>query len=174
VILFKIQGHEHPIDILQIRVTDEIGQPVFARPLWLGFQGKRRDEISLIDAYQAYQSRYDIEHFFRFGKQKLLMASYQTPDTPHEENWWQLSVLAYDQLFLARSMVKALPKPWERYLPAYQHQEDQLLSTATPSQTQRGFGHLLATRGSPSRACVPRGRATAVKLRRGSAFSSVF
>ena len=29
-------------------------------------------------AYNTYLNRYDIEHFFRFGKQKLLLNAYQT------------------------------------------------------------------------------------------------
>jgi hypothetical protein len=57
--------------------------------------GERRNELTLLDIFQAYQRRYDIEHFFRFGKQRLLLDRYQTPETGHEEKWWLMAHLAY-------------------------------------------------------------------------------
>ena len=48
--------------------------------------GERRIELSLLDIYEAYLQRYDLEHFFRFGKQKLLLDKFQTPDDQHEEH----------------------------------------------------------------------------------------
>ena len=30
-----------------------------------------------------------MEHLVRFGKQRLLMTSYLTPDVEHEENWFK-------------------------------------------------------------------------------------
>ncbi len=38
------------------------------------------------------RQRYDMEHLFRFGKQKLLMTAYSTPDVEHEENWFKLTL----------------------------------------------------------------------------------
>ena len=64
-------------------------QRLYKHPLWLAVCGQRRDELGLIEAYQSYVDRYDIEHFFRFGKQKLLMSTYQTPELTHEQDWWQ-------------------------------------------------------------------------------------
>jgi hypothetical protein len=66
----------------------------------------------------AYLQRYDLEHFFRFGKQKLLLDKFQTPDEKHEEHWWQLVALAYLQLWAAKDMASNLPRPWEQYLPS--------------------------------------------------------
>jgi len=40
-----------------------------------------------------------LEHLFRFGKQKLLMRAYSTPEVHHEENWFQLTLLSYVNLF---------------------------------------------------------------------------
>lgn len=69
----------HPFTLIRARVLNEEGKPVFRRPLWLLVIGKRRDELSLEEAFDAYGQRYDLEHFFRFGKQRLLMNGYQTP-----------------------------------------------------------------------------------------------
>ncbi len=40
----------------------------------------------------------------------------QTPDVRHEEAWWQIVMIAYAQLYLARSLADYLPNPWEKYL----------------------------------------------------------
>ena len=50
--------------------------------------GQRRRELSLSEIYEAFQERSDMEHFFRFTKQKLLLDDFQTPETAHEEHWW--------------------------------------------------------------------------------------
>lgn len=66
------------------------------------------EPILLLDIFHAYQRRYDLEHFFRFGKQRLLMNRYQTPKTEHEEKWWFLANLAYLQLWLAHPVAQTL------------------------------------------------------------------
>lgn len=145
----------HPIDLIQVRVIDDNGQPLFKRPLWLAVLGQRRQEVSPDNVYHSYLARYDIEHFFRFGKNKLLLDAYQTPDVSHEGNWWQLVMLAYQQLYLARASVKQCPEPWERYLPQFKNPDNDTL--ATPAQTQRAFQTLLNTIGTPASDCKARG-----------------
>jgi hypothetical protein len=44
-------------------------------------------ENSLIDIWEGYSECYDIEHFYRYGKQRLLMDAYQIPLVENEENW---------------------------------------------------------------------------------------
>ena len=76
---------------MQIVVTDTCGKLVFTRPMWLIVIGNRRHQLSPKSVWEAYHQRYDVEHFFRFGKQHLLTTAYQTPDVNHEENWWQMT-----------------------------------------------------------------------------------
>ena len=151
----EFRSSQHPIRLIQITVKNESGEFVFKRPLWLAVFGKRRDEISLVDIYESYKSRYDIEHFFRFEKRNLLLGAYQTPDVEHEELWWQLCLLAYLQLYLARQDASCMPQPWELYLPEYKNTEstEQAQRINTPSQTQRGFSDLQKVIGTPSSAC---------------------
>ena len=35
---------------------------------------------------ETFLQRFDIEHFFRFGKQRLLLTAAQTPNVETEEN----------------------------------------------------------------------------------------
>ena len=144
--------HKHPFTLIRARVLDEEGNPVFKRTLWLIVIGERRHELSLVEAWEAYGQRYDVEHYFRFGKQRLLMASYQTPDVEHEENWMQIVALAYMQLWLARDLAEALPRPWERYLPEAKSE------TASPSTVQRDFGRIIRQIGTPAEPPKPRGK----------------
>ena len=55
-----------------------------------------------------------MEQFFRFTKQNLLLDKFQTPETEHEEHWWQIVLLAYLQLWVAREHASCLPRPWEK------------------------------------------------------------
>lgn len=151
----KFNSYEHPINLVKVVMFDEQGNEVFKRPLWIGVLGKRKNELSMETVYTAYRERYDLEHFFRFGKQKLLLDSYQTFDTNHEEEWWRVVMLSYLQLYLANQSASLLPKPWEKYLPEYK--KERALDCATPTQVQRNFEDILLSVGSPAINTIPRG-----------------
>jgi hypothetical protein len=156
------KSYKHAFNVIRINVTDKkTSKDIFKRPLWLGIAGKRRNEISLADAYNYYTARYNIEKMFRFGKRNLLLNSFQTPEVKHEELWWRFGMLAYNQLYLSKEIVPLLPKPWERYLPKYKKTGN--VKIATPSQTQRGMEYVLGKTGTPARACVSRGKASGRK-----------
>ena len=150
-----IAMHEHPFTLIRVVVKDSDGEMVFNHPLWLTIHGERRYEISLSDAYEAYRQRYDMEHFFRFGKTRLLMASYQSPDVEHEENWWEIVGLAYVELYLAVPLASSLPRPWERYLPQVNNSSGQLLS---PSMVQRDLPRIIQEIENPVWLPKPRGK----------------
>ncbi len=143
--------HRHPFTLLQIQVTDTDGKLVF-RPMWLIVIGQRRGELTVFDSYQAYRQRFDLEHFLRFGKQRLLMTAHSTPDVQHEENWIQLALLAYVQLWAARYLAVHLPRSWERYL------QRSPQSQITPSTVQRDLARIIAEIGTPAAAPKRRGK----------------
>jgi hypothetical protein len=147
----RLPMHKHPFTLVRIVRYDEEGKPAFKRPLWLLVMGERRHELTLEHIYRAYGSRFNLEHFFRFGKQKLLMVSFQTPEVEREENWWQLTHIAYAQLWMARHVAQALPRPWERYLPAI---KQGLLS---PTLVQRDFARIIRQLGTPAQPPKHRG-----------------
>ncbi|MEO5334454.1 MAG: transposase [Magnetococcus sp. YQC-5] len=134
-----IPMHHNPFSLIRIRMLNDDGSPIFKKSLWLIVAGKRRDEIPIIDVWQCYRQRYDIEHFYRFGKGKLLLASYQTPDAEHEENWWEIAGLAYFQLWMARPLAESAPHPWERY--AQQPPENP--RSLGPSEVQKDFERII-------------------------------
>jgi len=145
--------HHYPFTLLRAVVLDEQGQSVFQRALWLIALGERRGELSLLEAWLAYGQRYDLEHYFRFGKQRLLMAAYQTPDVEHEENWLTLVQLATVQLWLARDLTGIRLRPWERYLP------QRASGVASPSQVQRDWERIIRLIGTPAQSPKRRGNA---------------
>jgi hypothetical protein len=83
--------------------------------------------------------------------QRLLLNASGTPEVEHEENWVELSFLAYVQLWAARKLALNLPRPWERYLP--QKTEGFL----TPSQVQRELNRIISEIGTPANLPKPRG-----------------
>ena len=142
--------NNHPFTLLQVVATDEEGNPI-GKPMWLIVIGSHRDELSLIDCYESYRQRYDLEHLFRFGKQRLLMTAYLTPDVEHEENWFKLTLIAYVNLWAARKLAVVLPRDWEQYLKTNKSIK------ITPSLVQRDFSRIISTLGTIAKSPQRRG-----------------
>ena len=142
--------NRHRFTLLQINVSNGIGNTIW-KPMWLIIIGSRRDELSLIDCYDSYRQRYDMEHLFRFGKQKLLMTAYSTPDVNHEENWFKLTLLAYVNLWSARNLAVVLPRPWENYLTQNESVK------VTPSLVHRDFSRIISQIGTITKSPKRRG-----------------
>jgi DDE superfamily endonuclease len=146
--------NEHPLRVIRITITDENGNIVYKRPMWLMVCGKRQQELNLIQIWQSYKRRYDIEHFFKFGKMRLLMDKFQTPDTQHEESWWTMVCLAYAQLYMARKLADNMPNPWEKYLPEMKNNT----KIKSARQVQKSFLKITTVVGTPANAPKPRGK----------------
>jgi len=144
--------HEHPFDLLRVTVIDKKGKTVYPRPLWVAIMGARRKEIKNVQAYAGYCRRFDIEHFFRFGKQRLGLVNSQTCETRHEENWHWIGLLAYNMLYHARQFSQTVVNPWEK------HKVHVVASKPSPSQVQRDFGRLIRGIGTPAAVPKPRGK----------------
>ena len=145
------KGHEHPFHLLECVLTDaQTGKRLYQRPLWLAVCGQRRGDLALDQVVQSYDQRYDLEHFFRFSKQHLLLDRFQTPAVDHEQKWWQMAQLAYLQLYLARTEITSVPHPWEAYLPHYRVEQKE----ASPSQIKKCFDLVLDQIGTPAHAVL--------------------
>jgi len=119
--------HQLPFTLIRVRVLDKEGNQVFKRTMW------------------------DVEHYFRFGKQRLLERAYQTSDDEHEENWMYIVALSKTQLWKARDLARLLPRPWERRLPEMKRK------TPGPTFVQRDFGRIIRQIGTPAQPPKPRG-----------------
>lgn len=155
----NVPMYRHPFTLVRARVLDAAGNLIHKQGMWLLVIGKRRGELSLVEIWEAYGQRYDLEHFFRFGKQRLLLAAFQTPQEEREENWWQLVQMAYVLLWLTRGLAENLPKPWERYLPQGKS------GKASPAAVQRDFERIIRQIGTP--AAVPKRRGNSPGRRKG-------
>ena len=129
--------------LLKVCVYKESGELLFKKPLWLMVVGGRRFELSLCDIFNCYRQHFDIEHFFRFGKNKMLLNKAQTPELDHEEAWWQICVIAYTQLYLARQLANNVPTPWGKYL-----KSDSTIMP--PTKVQKDFGRIIQAIGTPA------------------------
>ncbi|MBF0140248.1 MAG: transposase [Magnetococcales bacterium] len=149
----SIPMNKSPFTLIHCRLLNADGSHVFTRPLWLIVFGKRRKELSPVVVWQSYRQRYDIEHFFRFGKSHLLMGRYQTPVVEHEENWLDIVGLTYFQLWIASPLAQTLPRPWERYsIP----KDDS--NPPGPSMTQKDFERIIRQIEKSPSSPKPRGK----------------
>lgn len=148
----ELPMHQHLFTLVRVVVVDETDAAVFPRALWLIVMGERRDQLALIEVWQAYGQRYHLEHYFRWGKQRLLMAAFHTPEVEHEENGLQIVQLASVQMWLARGLAETVRRPWERYLPRPASQ------LASPSQVQRNWEAIIRQIGTPARLPKRRGK----------------
>ena len=148
----RIPMENYPFLLVRNTVFDKDDNEVYPYPQWLIVVGERREELTLKEIYESYDSRSGLEHFFRFGKQKLLMSSYQTPDTLREEKWWRMTHLAYLALWAAHSLSEHHPRPWERHLPEHKKK------IITPALVQRDFPRLISQFGTPAKFPKHRGK----------------
>lgn len=112
------KGHcmkHKPFDLVGVRVVDaQTGELVFNRDLFLGIFGKRKNEISLEEAFWDYRHRYDIEPSFRFNKQNMFLDSYDCEDVQYLDNFLLVNQLANWLLYVAADEVEFIPRKWEQ------------------------------------------------------------
>lgn len=126
-----------PFRLISVELIDpNTNQALFKRKMWLAIWGTKKGKLTLEQIYWAYRNRFDIEHYFRFGKQRLLMDSYQTPDEQHLDNWMEIVGLAYWLLWVARQETNHQVYKWQKYDPYYKNRVKYNLPP-TPSEVQR-------------------------------------
>jgi len=141
-----VEGHAELVDVVKVEIaTENDPTKIVCPPLLLIVSGERRREITAWDVYHSYRRRFDIEHFFRFCKQKLLFCTYQTPDLDHQISWWWFCCIAYWLLYHVRHVARGLTRPW--------HKKKDLDAPAGPGTVKRLFAtKIFPVLGSP---CPP-------------------
>ena len=151
------------LDMCCVQVfDDQTKEPIFDKELWFSINGQRKSEISTQNGYLSYRQRYGIEPFFRFNKQNLFFQHYQTPKSPHFDNWRLISQLAHWLLFIAEENITNQPKKWQKYLPIHQNarttQHPKLTLTQAYHSCETLFDNFDKTPFLPKLANKPHGR----------------
>jgi hypothetical protein len=135
--------------VVRVEFLTPEGQPKYLRPLWLFWSGP--SSVPLEALCQMYLARFGIEHFFRFAKQRLGLRCAKSPSLQACENWMWVVALAYTQLLLARTLVQAAPRPWDKSPRAPQQ-------PLTAGQVQRAWPTFSLSLGTPASAPRPSGK----------------
>jgi len=139
-----------PMNFIKVELLDEQGNKKYKRDLWLCVSGQLKYQISGKEAYQCYKQRFDIEHFFKFGKSKLLMNKFQTGEPDRDEDYMLFVMLAYNILYHAKSSVNAIKtRAWDKKI---------ITDELSPSQIYRSMSQIsfdeivdnVISRGIPS------------------------
>jgi hypothetical protein len=141
---------DKPFNLIASQVVDsETGELIFQRPMFIGIFGKKKDQITTIQAFEDYRNRYGIEPHNRFNKQHLLLDKYQTPDVDNLDKWTLIVACAYWLLFVAADEVGTVVKPWERNLPIHKQQtqlkDDQTAPKKSIAQVKKAAYQLFYT-----------------------------
>ncbi len=133
-----------PLDVLCVQVLDaQNRQTIFARPLFVAVCGKRKSHVDSALAQEQYRERYDVEPYYRFAKNKLLIDKLQTPIAECLDPWLRMVQISSWLLFTARDEIGQVSCPvWQKYLPKNKAAQDQPHQPLTIAQTQRA-AHLL-------------------------------
>ena len=152
--------YDKPFNLIAIDIFDlTTGDKIFNKTMWLAVTGKRKNELTLTEIYHSYRLRFDIEFFFRFGKQKLLLDKYQTPDVEHQENWFIIVMLSYWLLYLSRYDGDIIINDWEKYLEKYKNQESKEQKQSqvkSPTMTSRAMPGIIS--GFVNKYIIPKTR----------------
>ena len=142
---------DKPLDVLRVQVLDaKSRQPIFDRPMFLAISGKRKSQVDNAQAQEQYRERYDVEPFYRFAKNKLLMDKLQTPLVEHLDNWLNIVQISSWLLFTASQEIKQISCPvWQKYPSKNKTAQDQPQQPLTIDQTQRA-AHLLFSTFDPA------------------------
>lgn len=141
----RLPMHQYPFTLMRVRLYDARMRLLFPEdPLWLIVMGRQQHQLRPQDSYEVFGMRSGMEHFFRFAKRNLLLDKFQTPETEHEEHWWQLATLAYLCLWVAREDASCLPRPWEKSLPQVKEKP------VSPTMVQRSFARIIRQFDAPS------------------------
>ena len=105
---------EIPINFIRVEVFKENGEKKYDRDLWIGVAGKVRDKITILDAFKEYSDRFDIEHYFKFSKSKLLMDKMQSSDSKKDEDFMLMTAIAYHVLCKSSDLLNEINvRAWE-------------------------------------------------------------
>lgn len=135
---------DKPFDVVRVQILDARDHHlVFQRPLFLAVSGQCKNQLDSRFVRAQYRERYDVEPYYRFAKNKLLLDKLQTPIAAHLDPWLRIVQATSWLLFTARQEIDQIHcPPWQKYLPKNKSAVEQQNPLLTIAQTQRAI-HLL-------------------------------
>ena len=105
---------EIEINFVRVEIFKENGERKYDRDLWIGISGKARAKVTMKDAYYEYKDRFDLEHYFKFSKSKLLMDKFQSSDPKKDEDFMLFGAISYHILCKSADLLDDIQiRPWE-------------------------------------------------------------
>lgn len=135
-----------PITVIRIIRTRARGTKRAPRTSWFWWLGGALPPLAAIPG--LYARRFGQEHGYRFAKQDLLWATPKVRTPEPFERWTDIVSCVQNQLILARPVVDAVRRPWERSTRA-----------ATPRHVRRAMSRIIGRLGTPARPPQRRGNA---------------
>lgn len=104
--------------------------------MFLAVSGKRKSQVDSALAQKQYHERYEVEPYYRFVKNKLLMDKLQTPTAQHLDPWLRMVQISSWLLFTASEEIGQVSCPvWQKYLPKNKTPQEQPRQRLTIAQT---------------------------------------
>jgi hypothetical protein len=142
-------GHgmkDKPFDLVRVEVRDaQTGKRVFDRPMFIAISGQQKGAIPTPFAQERYRERYDVEPYYNYAKNQLLLEKFQTPIRQHLSNFMLVVLLSTWLLFCARKECTLQYKPWQKQLPKNKAAEAQERTSLSIAQTRMSVGALFDT-----------------------------
>ncbi len=136
---------DHPMVVIRIERLDARNTRRDPKFMWLAWIGESPPELELW--WRWYLSRFGIDHWYRFVKQRLYWTLPKVKTPEQAERWSNLMPMLTWELWLARNIVLDHPLPWQK---PQKH--------LTPGRVCQSMGGLLAQIGTPTQCPKPRGK----------------
>ena len=141
----KMKMHDKKLDIVKVEFYNAEGKSIQYKNIWLVAAGKEKSSLDIQEIYYTYAKRYNIEHVFRFSKQKLLLSNYETPDIEVQDKWILLNAIVYLNMFACSGIIAS-----EEMNPWYKNKSSKD-GVLTPYQTKANYGLILDAVGTPAK-----------------------
>lgn len=136
---------KHPMVVLRIERLDARGTRRDPKVVWIAWEGAPPPPLEIW--WRWYPSRYGVDHWDRFAKQRLRWTLPRVKTPQQGERWSDLMPMLTWQLWLARQVVADRPFPWQKPQ-----------RKLTPYRVCQSLGGLLAQIGTPTARPKPRGK----------------
>lgn len=135
-----------PITAIQILRPRAPDSKRARREAWFWWVGGALPALPELATY--YPHRFGQEHGYRYDKQDLLWAAPKLQTPEQMQRWTDVVALVRNELVLARDVVVAERRPWERHR-----------LVTTPRQVRRAMGRFIGPLGTPAPPPQVRGKA---------------